>query len=233
MTEAREEKGGIFGKLDRFRKRTLEYEEISNCRELGAGGQLGNLNFEEGATFQSECVARPFSSFIGAYSYVNPGGYIRSNVFIMRFCSIGRRVSIGAANHIMEGISTHPQLMSLRRQRPDSGIKYTIIENDVWIGDGAVIMEGVRVGMGAVIAANAVVTKDVAPFNIAGGIPARLIRRRLPDDVCTQLLETEYFEYALADVKSLSFHNPVSFIREASAANLERKEYSTYRIKRP
>jgi carbonic anhydrase/acetyltransferase-like protein (isoleucine patch superfamily) len=73
----------------------------------------------------------------------------------------------------------------------------TIIGNDVWIGDGAVILLGVTIGTGAVIGANAVVTRNVAPYEIVGGVPARRLKMRFPDEVGQELLSTEYWELPL------------------------------------
>lgn len=66
----------------------------------------------------------------------------------------------------------------------------TSIGNDVWIGEGVFIMEGVRVGDGAIVAARAVVSQDVKPYTIVGGIPARVIRERFPESLAQELLGT-------------------------------------------
>jgi hypothetical protein len=75
------------------------------------------------------------------------------------------------------------------------------IGHDVWIGDGAFISRGVKIGTGAVIAARAVVTKDVAPYSIVAGIPARHIRYRFPKEVCQRLLSSAWFLKDLTGLK--------------------------------
>lgn len=106
---------------------------------------------------------------------------------IGKFCQIAHGVQFitSSANHRMDGLSSFPFLVfgggwenrpSLPAPGPD-----TIVGNDVWFGTGAMIMPGVTIGDGAIIAAGAVVTKDVDPYTIVGGNPAQLIRRRLPE----------------------------------------------------
>ncbi len=79
--------------------------------------------------------------------------------------------------------------------------------NDVWIGDGAVVLQGASIGTGAVVGANAVVTKDVPPYAVVGGIPARVIRYRFRDDIIEELLATEWWEYPLEVLKTLPMGN--------------------------
>lgn len=67
----------------------------------------------------------------------------------------------------------------------------------VWIGDGAVVMPGITIGPGAVIGANSVVTHNVAPYEVVGGVPARRIRRRFPDDISNSLVESRWWDASL------------------------------------
>ena len=72
---------------------------------------------------------------------------------------------------------------------------HVIIENDVWIGDNCTIMSGLTIGSGSVIAANSVVSKNVEPYTIVGGNPARLIKRRYQDDITARLLRIKWWEW--------------------------------------
>ena len=200
-------------------------------REIGIrrAGYLGSCFFERAAVMASSVIAPQRSCFIGCHSYMNDGGYMRGDVFIGRYCSIGRRVSIAAAEHPVSGASSHllffegkgrdydeseKELLGVRPPRA----RHTIIGNDVWIGDGAVILPGVRIGNGAVVGANAVVTRDVPDYAIVGGLPARLIRYRFPEDVIQRLLATHWWDYPLHVVRSLPIKHVFRFLDRLDAA---------------
>ena len=124
---------------------------------------------------------------------------------IGKFCSIacGAKFLFNSANHTLQSLSTYPfpiffGVWGLRVE--DIAAAWDnkgdiVIGNDVWIGYEAVIMAGVTVGDGAVIGARAVVTKDVPPYTIMGGVPARPIRRRFPDDVTERLLAVRWWDW--------------------------------------
>jgi acetyltransferase-like isoleucine patch superfamily enzyme len=129
-------------------------------------------------------------------------------VSVGRFCSIGRHCSIGAARHRIDAISSHPYLS-------DSGPQpHTSIGHDVWIGDHAIIVSGVKIGTGAVIGGGAVVTTDVAPYAIVGGVPAQLIRQRFDAPTVERLLASEWWDYGDA-VAGLSVEDALVKVQEA------------------
>lgn len=111
-----------------------------------------------------------------AYSYVGPGCLINSGVEIGRYTMIGPHVKIVGNDHVINK-SGIPVIFA---GRPI--FKKTIIGSDVWIGANAVVICGVKIGNGAVVAAGAVVTNDVEPYSIVGGVPARFIRARFNSD---------------------------------------------------
>jgi len=123
---------------------------------------------------------------------------------IGKFCSIGPGVTIILGNHVTNTATTYPfSSLSLfwpgarRESIEDHDTKGDVnIGNDVWIGKNATIMSGVKVGDGAVIAANSVVTKDVKPYSIVGGNPAGLLRMRHSDDILEALLEIEWWNWS-------------------------------------
>lgn len=202
---------------------------------LEKGRGIPKMASEIGARNQSQLIAsNQIGMFIGAYSYINNGGYLRDNVFIGRFCSIGRRVTIGAGMHNMYGLSTHPFIkgsasssfyQSASDVNPRKG--FTIIESDVWIGDGVVITPGVTVGQGAIIGANTVVTKDVDPYSIVGGVPAKLIRQRFPENIIQSLLATEWYEYSLDVISRLDTKDITSFLEGFNKLSHEKCTYET------
>lgn len=131
------------------------------------------------------------TSIIGSYTYI--GRY--SNVTkssIGRYCSVANNVSIGQGEHCLDRISTSSKFYDSPWETLTAG--NCVIESDVWIGVDAVILRGVQIGVGAVIAANAVVTKDVPAFAIVGGVPARLIRYRFSEDQQKAILESRWWE---------------------------------------
>jgi acetyltransferase-like isoleucine patch superfamily enzyme len=163
--------------------------------------------------------------FIGRGSYINEGGYLRGKTFIGRYCSIGRRVSVAAGMHSYLGLSTSPfvggakskwystsETLDLFGKEPSGRPKFTIIQNDVWIGDGAVILEGSTVGTGAIIAANSVVTKNVNPYEVVGGSPAKVIRKRFPEKIIEKLLATQWWNFDTKFLQSCPTSNVLLFI---------------------
>lgn len=141
---------------------------------------------------------------MGAHSYIN-SGRIESGVYIGRYCSIGYSVSIGTGHHDMDLLSTSSWFKSEAKpsvKRVADGALVRI-KNDVWIGDKAIIMNGVTVGNGAVIGAGAVVTKDVEDYSIVIGTPARHLRYRFPPEIVARLLALRWWEL---DDKLLKAH---------------------------
>lgn len=146
------------------------------------------------------------SSEIGRYTYVGSNSNL-SNAIIGSFCSIASNVSIETATHPTSGyISTSPVFFSLLKQ---CGATFAekqyfnehktiegwscIIGNDVWICDNVKIVGGVRIGDGAIVAMGAVVTKDVPPYAIVGGVPAKVIRYRFSEEEIGKLLAQKWW----------------------------------------
>jgi chloramphenicol O-acetyltransferase type B len=109
----------------------------------------------------------------------------------------------GNNNHNLKFISTYPFLdrEALKRSFEEKGD--TVIGNDVWIGMNSTLMPGVKLGDGAIIAAHTVVTKDVAPYSLVGGNPAKLIRNRFSDAEIASLLELQWWKWPDEKVKAL------------------------------
>lgn len=125
-------------------------------------------------------------------------------LIIGKFCSIacGAKFLFNSANHAMASLSTYPFPLFFEEWDLDRGNVTDswdnrgdiVIGNDVWIGYEAVILAGVTVGDGAIIGARAVVTKDVPPYTIVGGVPARPIRRRFPEETVSTLLQLRWWD---------------------------------------
>ena len=124
---------------------------------------------------------------------------------IGKFCSIscGAKFIFNCANHTLKSLSTYTfPLFFEEWDLPKSEVASAwdnkgdiVIGNDVWIGYDAVIMAGVTIGDGAIIGTRAVVTKDVEPYSIVGGVPAKEIRKRFAPEVITRLLELQWWNW--------------------------------------
>ena len=218
-------------KLLLFKEGKLEPDVELTSAQLKAMGitsnpkNLINVMFEPAVTLGSPTISIGNTVFVGAHSYMYDGGYLRDFVAFGRYCSIGRRVTIGAGTHSMNGISTSPYLNGgggvayTHEQKQLLGLlgKYrvkpqTIIGHDVWIGDGAVIMPGVTIGTGSIIGANSVVTRNVEDYSIVAGAPAKPIRRRFPQDVADKLVASKYWELPDELLKLQPLNNVFEFL---------------------
>lgn len=134
---------------------------------------------------------------IGRFTYIK-SGTIYGDVKIGRFCSIAENVAIGATSHPTSWLSTSPFCYGEIFKTKSTFVKYddpsvTIIGNDVWIGANSVIRKGIIVGDGAVIGAGSVVVKNVPPYAIVGGIPAKIIKYRFDENTIQKLLELKWW----------------------------------------
>ena len=117
-----------------------------------------------------------------------------AKLIIGNYCSIAKGVRfITCSDHRTDTLSTFPFHTFFLGEKTDAISKGDIIvEDDVWIGFGAIILSGIHIGQGAIIGAGAVVTKDVPPYSIVGGAPARVIRKRFSEDIIEYLLTLDY-----------------------------------------
>lgn len=164
---------------------TIKKSKLGEWTALGANTTLNEVEF-------------------GDYSYT-AGHVIIAYATIGKFCSIANSTRINPGNHPQWRVTQHhctyrriqygfdnvddEAFFQWRRDH------HCHIGHDVWIGHGAVIMPGVTVGIGAIIGAGAVVTKDISPYEVAVGVPAKVIKKRFSDEVIEKLLQIAWWEW--------------------------------------
>lgn len=145
-------------------------------------------------------------SIIGRYSYMGRDNQL-DNVEIGKFCSIGSFLTVVTATHPTKGfVSTHPAFYSTKCQSNKTFVeedlfdehlsvngRNLIIGNDVWIGHNVRFIGGIKIGDGAIVGTGALVTKDVPPYAIVGGVPAKIIRYRFTKEQIEFLLRTKWW----------------------------------------
>lgn len=196
---------------------------LTSRNALGQGFSFEAPARTNRATFSGLC-------HVGAFTYLADGRVY--NTKFGRYCSVAAGVVIGHANHPTRWLSTNPFQYQkshrfnlseatafefkpqydaddvnpefTRRANEDTP-NHTVIGNDVWIGTGAIILAGLAVGDGAVIGAGAVVTKDVDPYDIVGGVPAKKIGQRFPDEIKSRLIRSKWWEFAPWQLRQIDF----------------------------
>lgn len=200
-----------------FQMMTLGYLYAKFFKRIIRGKSILNSSVDKTAKIYSGCQF--YNSSLGKYSYC---GYDCEviNCDIGAFCSIAGGVIIGGAQHPLNWVSTSPVFYNISGgtgrhlgclDAPQT--KRTIVGNDVWIGQRAIVMQGITIGNGAVIGAGAVVTKDIPPYAIVAGVPAKIIRYRFDDKVIKGLQDSLWWECSDAELRENSkyMNNPEAF----------------------
>ena len=199
------------------------------------------VSFEEQCFFHaSGLVVAPIN--VGAFSYF--GANCMLGGFTMgRFCSVAPGVKIGLGEHETGYFSTHPFFFGSKNgfkisdgigmQRDLSQQKHGIprIGHDVWIGANAVIRRGITIGTGAVIAAGAIVTKNVEPYSIVGGVSAKHLGYRFEESIIKELLDSQWWEYDLSSFIGLDTRTPTTFLEQFNAVkDIKKASYKRFTI---
>ncbi len=150
--------------------------------------------------------------------------FIGDKLIIGKFCAIASDVKfiMNGANHPLNHFTTYPFAIFGHAWENTMSVEGTskgdtVVGNDVWLGYNALIMPGINIGDGAIIATNAVVTKDVEPYTIVGGNPAKLIRKRFSDEVINLLLELKWWDWKIEKIT-----NNISILCSNNLDNLKK-----------
>lgn len=164
---------------------------VADCR-IGAWTEIG-------------AYTRLVSSTLDDYSYIAPAGSDIMYARIGKFASVAAGVRVNPVQHPMQRVTQHHCTYRRRQYGFDTVDDEEVfterrnrevwIGHDTWLGHGSIIMPGITVGTGAVVGAGAVVTKDVAPYTIVAGVPAKVLRRRFPETIAHQLLTVKWWEW--------------------------------------
>lgn len=199
---------------------TLSYLYSKFFKKVLRGKSILNSQIDKTAKIYSGTEF--YDSSIGRYSYVGYDSEVHS-CDIGSFCSIANGFVAGGSKHPLDWVSTSPvfynagggtgfHLGDLKIEP----LRRTSIGHDVWIGNRVTIMQGVTVGTGAVIGAGAIVTKDIPPYAVAAGCPAKVIKYRFDTATIEKLLKSEWWKLDDATLKAKSglISNPVEFLKD-------------------
>lgn len=176
---------------------------LGNDIKVGSGVYIDNKTVLEGNNLIND-YSRLLSVNLGRYSYVSPF-CILIDCNIGKYCSIGPGVKIGLGVHPIDQISTSPYIYNeqLFKGRRKEDFNPVTIGHDVWIGANALIMGGVKIGIGAVIGAGAVVTKDVPDYAVVVGCPAKILKYRFAESKIEALLSMQWWNMDIKEIKSI------------------------------
>jgi len=204
------------------KSKILEYKNRGKKLKIGYMSNATNCRFGKYNTIYNNVSLYQVS--LGDFTYIASGTKI-SRAKIGKFCSIGPDCKIGLGKHPTKGfVSTHPIFFSTLKQAQITFADKNYFEefenieigNDVWIGANTIIIDGIKIGDGAIVAAGSVVTKDIPPYAIVGGVAAKIIRYRFDEDEIEKLLELKWWDKDINYLKSnfKKFHDIKEFLND-------------------
>ena len=215
--------------------------EILRARNIFVGHSSITVNPQKSIRFPAQVEIEPYTSFapqISSFSCMGSFSYSWSafepTMKVGRYCSIapnltpflGRHpfewavmsvMGYGTFDHFLMRDAAHRDFNAdnfVLAAHPDKFENLPVIENEVWIGTNVLLAPNITIGNGSIIGAGSVVTKDVAPYTIVAGNPAKVIRQRFDDGLVKQLLDSKWWEYDPRILKLCDYQNPEKFVNE-------------------
>ncbi|HEU0072184.1 MAG TPA: CatB-related O-acetyltransferase [Alphaproteobacteria bacterium] len=205
-------------RIEQYENKTSKREHLHGHVVADPGAQIFHAEFA-GPFFALRDTQVGPDVKIGRYSGIAKDGFFARGT-MGSFCAIGSRVAINPFNHPVDWLSVnefqyHPRSFDWveeynqidRLERTPDMFEPVTIGNDVWIGHNVNVMAGVTVGDGAILGAGSVVTKDVPPYAVVGGVPAKIIRYRFEDSVIERLLAVKWWELELPQLSGLPYRD--------------------------
>lgn len=189
---------------------------------------------DDDVVFINSCKIEPYTGFLSGSSIWTMGSFSYSwsslpvDTVVGRYCSIAKGLKILGARHPLEWVSTSsftydPGFIIFQDLIEDEKSEFKAkprpigngvinIGHDVWVGADVTLKPGISIGTGSVIAASSVVVKDVPPYSVVGGNPAKIIKQRFDTALVNKLLSSEWWKYKFTDFSDMSLEDPNSFL---------------------
>lgn len=222
------------GDIDKFLPlHKLCKEGLRIVKGIDTRGKHLTIKYEAPAQLNNAPIFYYNDLTIGMYTYLRTG-IVRYVESIGRYCSIGPNITLGEGEHPTNWLSTSPsqythgqfdfwpperEATKIRRvvrnkTNSDDAKGKVVIGNDVWIGGSATVRRGISIGDGAIVASQALVTRDVEPYSIVAGIPAKHIRYRFSPLVVKELMDLRWWDFNINDLAGIAFDDVEAAIKE-------------------
>jgi len=200
-------------KLRVFRNRLAKGKSVTI--HPSCSGYL-QVNFDGYNGIPENCHFLGNSISIGEYTTLGRNNLLSGKVKIGKYCQIGADVAIHASDHPITFMTTYINRSLFNGELRNLKIQHEIvIGNDVWIGHGVIIVGNVTIGNGAILAAGSVITKDVSPYAIVGGVPAKELKKRFSNSIISELEELKWWDLSDSELEQ----NKPLFFKDLSKIN--------------
>lgn len=229
-----------------YLKHIMQIKKVYECRNLFLfkRGTKISINAEVNVESYSTMPLNSFCS-MGSFSYCVSS--LPNDVVVGRFCSIAKNLNIMGTQHPIDWYTSSPVAYKSRFIeiiKKDFEKEYSIhpfdneflappvIGNDVWIGENVTLKGGISIGNGAIIASNSVVTKDIPPYAIYGGVPAKLIKYRFDKSLIDKLEKSQWWNYNIADLPANKYADQVDLFLQQLDISISKGIISQYKYKK-